>query len=374
MFSNASTRFFPVTLTVAGAVAALLSLSAAAAPGHPPVGPTLAGPPDVMFFAASDGACPPAPQFEARSDMLDPLAEAVKNAPYSAVGTTEVVKELADGNRIVRNNTMRYYRDGSGRTRTEYSLGAIGPFTPDRLQMLVTITDPVAGQRYVLHSAIKRADVFKLAGGPGGGGARTGFFFQHFEAGQAVGGVFGSDGGPTTDVVTQGPAPPPVAVTSGSLDVPPPGNVMFMLRAAPAAGIAGCRMETKPLPEATSLGERTIEGLKVTGSRREFTIEAGAVGNEQPMTVSTEQWFSPELGVAVASTHHDPMLGDTNYRLTQISRTEPDASLFKVPADYTKQEVPGPNVHIQTFEAPLPPPQGSTQRVDPAMQPTFTAK
>jgi hypothetical protein len=355
MFSKASNTFAPIAITVAGAVSALLSLSAAAAPGTP-VGPTLAGPPDVMFFSAAEGGCPPAPQFEARGALLDPLAGAVKNAPYSGVGTTEVVKELADGNRIVRKNTMRYYRDGSGRTRTEYSLGAIGPFTPDRTQTLVTINDPVAGQRYVLNSALKRADVLKLGGsGSAGGEARAGFFVRHLEAGQVAGGVFGSDG-PVTDVATAlPPLPPlpPVAVTSGSLEAPP-GNVTFTLRAAPAAGIAGCRMETKPLPAALSLGERTIEGLKVTGSRREFNIEAGAVGNEQPMTVSTEQWFSAELGVVVASTHRDPMIGDTSYKLTQISRAEPDASLFKVPADYTKQEVPGPSIHIQTFEAPPP--------------------
>jgi hypothetical protein len=354
MFSTASSKFAPVTITVAGTVAALLSLSAAAAPGTPATQVTTAGPPDVMFYSAAEGGCPLAPQFEARGGMLDPLAEAVKNAPYSAVGTTEVVQELADGNRIVRNNTMRYYRDGSGRTRTEYSLAAIGPFTPDRTQTIVTVSDPVAGERYVLHSAMKRADVFKL-GGPGQ--PHAGFFFKRMEAGQGV--VAGTMAG--TDAM---PAQPPVMVTSGSLDGPP-GNATFVMRAAPGIAAGGCKMETKPLPEAQSLGERTIEGLRVTGSRREFTIEAGAVGNEQPMTVSTEQWFSPELGVAVSSTHHDPMIGDTSYRLTQISRAEPDASLFKVPADYTKQEVPGPNLHIQTFEMALPPPQGATQRVTP---------
>src|SRR5262245_46721440 len=91
--------------------------------------------------------------------QLSPPTEAIKNAPYSAVGTTEVVTTLADGNRITRTNTMRYYRDSAGRTRTEYQLAAIGPFVPEEAQSIVTITDPVSKQQYVLHPGMKRADV-----------------------------------------------------------------------------------------------------------------------------------------------------------------------------------------------------------------------
>jgi len=115
----------------------------------------------------------------------------------------------------------------------------------------------------------------------------------------------------------------------------PGGDVLF-IAAQPA--IAGCTdgPNTKPAPQAVSIGERRIEGLKVTGSRLEFVIAAGEVGNEQPITVRTDQWFSPELGVVVSSTHNDPMIGETTYRLEQIDRKEPDAALFAVPGDYSK--------------------------------------
>ena len=362
--------------TVAGAVAALLSISAVAAPGTPAPQAAPTGPQgDVMFYSATGTGCAPdVAHFNARVAQKEPQAEAVKNAPYSGVGSTEVVNTLADGNRIVRNNTMKYYRDSSGRTRTEYSLSAIGPFTPDSTQTIVTITDPVAGERYVLRSSAKRADVFKLNGGGGPGQAHTGFFFKSIQTGPGgeAGGVVVNN-----DVMTTMPAPP-VMVTSGSLDGPP-GNAVFVMRAAPgmvtAAAAGGCKIETKPLPEAKSLGERTIEGLKVTGSRREFTIDAGAVGNEQPMVVSTEQWFSPDLGVVVASSHHDPMIGDTNYKLTQISRAEPDASLFKIPADFTRQDIAPVNFKLQKLEPGAAPPQGRAERVDPAMKPAaYTGK
>src|SRR5687768_5059814 len=62
---------------------------------------------------------------------LNSPAEVVEDAPYYGVGTTEMVNTLADGNRIVQKNTMRYYRDSAGRTRTEYQLAAVGPFTLD---------------------------------------------------------------------------------------------------------------------------------------------------------------------------------------------------------------------------------------------------
>ena len=120
------------------------------------------------------------------------------------------------------------------------------------------------------------------------------------------------------------------------------GDVFFVTGGpAVAVAVAGCAAapNAKPAPQAVSIGERRIEGLKVTGSRLEFTIAAGEVGNEQPITVRTDQWFSPELGVVVSSTHNDPMIGQTTYRLEQINRAEPDASLFAVPADYARSPV-----------------------------------
>src|SRR5262245_57323754 len=216
--------------TVGGAAAALLSISAVAAPGTPaPQAAPTAPQNDVMFYSASGVGCGPGlVHLNARVAPKEPPAEAVKNAPYSGVGTTEVVNTLADGNRIVRNNTMKYYRDSSGRTRTEYSLSAIGPFTPDSTQTIVTINDPVAGARYVLNSAAKRADVFKLTGGAPGQ-PHAGFFFKSMQTGPGgeAGGVVINN-----DVMTTMPAPPPVMVTSGSLDGPP-GNAMFVMRAAP---------------------------------------------------------------------------------------------------------------------------------------------
>jgi hypothetical protein len=288
---------------------------------------------------------------------MEPRGDAVKkDAPYSGVGTSEIVTTLADGNRIVRTNTMKYYRDSRGRTRTEYSLAAIGPFTPEQAQSVVTITDPVEGKRYVLHSAKKHADILplpELRMGKNADGNEVGVTTRAAPAGnvmytqKAFAGAAGAERigvatGPGPRVTGAAPVGPPVMVMSQTIAALPPANAGFIMQyAAPPPGAmgAGCQPNAKPLPSPTSMGERIIEGLKVTGTRMEFTIDAGAVGNEQPIIVSSEQWFSSDLGVVVASNVRDPMMGDTTYKLEQVSRAEPDPTLFTIPSDYTTTDV-----------------------------------
>jgi hypothetical protein len=48
----------------------------------------------------------------------------------------------------------------------------------------------------------------------------------------------------------------------------------------------------------------------------------------------TEVWTSPDLKTIVSSKRSDPRMGDQTFRLTNIVRSEPDASLFTVPSDY----------------------------------------
>jgi len=222
-----------------------------------------------------------------------PEAESPKSgAPYSASGTTETVQTLADGNRIVHTNASRYYRDSSGRTRTELSLSAVGPFTLEASSTVVMITDPVAKQRFVLHPEQKRADVLPL--GP-----------VALVAGGTAGAKHTADAGRAT-------------VSSGT-----PGRCM------PGAGS----------PTTVSLGQKTLAGLQTSGTKTEYTIPAGQIGNEQPITVTSEKWVSEELGVTVSSTVHDPMIGDTQFHLHQIERADPDPSLFAVPTDYALNDV-----------------------------------
>jgi hypothetical protein len=64
----------------------------------------------------------------------------------------------------------------------------------------------------------------------------------------------------------------------------------------------------------------------------------GQIGNEKAIVVVSEHWYSADLQMVVKSTRNDPRFGETTYTVTSIQRTEPAASLFTVPADYTVQQ------------------------------------
>jgi len=59
---------------------------------------------------------------------------------------------------------------------------------------------------------------------------------------------------------------------------------------------------------------------------------------DQPITITSEEWTSPDLKVLVMTHHSDPRSGESTYRLTNIIRAEPDRSLFMVPPDYTVKD------------------------------------
>lgn len=87
-----------------------------------------------------------------------------------------------------------------------------------------------------------------------------------------------------------------------------------------------------------SLGKQNIEGVECEGTREITTIAAGEMGNELPINITTETWYSPELQVTVLRKFNDPRYGEDTYRLTNINRAEPSKDLFVVPSDYTVKE------------------------------------
>lgn len=239
-----------------------------------------------------------------------PIENPVKGAPYSADVVVETTQALADGNHISHQDTGRVYRDSEGRTRREQS-GALSVVTRDQpivstKKTVVSIVDPVAGMSYSLDTEHKIAWRTPIA---------TGAAVQEelarvkealvqaqrakMEEGRARGGGMVEPGG--------GPA------------------------GARARGSSGDTAEGTRGP----LQQKTIDGIPVEGRVNTRVIPAGAIGNDLPITITSEEWTSPELHVLVMTRHSDPRTGDTTYRLTNIVRTEPDPSLFVVPADFT---------------------------------------
>jgi hypothetical protein len=81
-----------------------------------------------------------------------------------------------------------------------------------------------------------------------------------------------------------------------------------------------------------------IEGVRADGTRITITIPAGAIGNEQPIRIVSERWYSPELQLELLYKHSDPRTGETVRKVVNISRSEPPRSLFEAPADYKVTE------------------------------------
>jgi TonB family protein len=128
------------------------------------------------------------------------------------------------------------------------------------------------------------------------------------------------------------------------------GNVMLMRTRTP-----GDHAEPPPFAESReSLGKQSVEGIEAEGTRTTITIPAGAMGNERPILIVSERWYSAELQTVVMTKHSDPRFGETTYRLTNISRSEPDHSLFEVPAGYTVNDLgSAPGAQLKMLERKL---------------------
>jgi hypothetical protein len=236
----------------------------------------------------------------------------VKGAPYSAVASTEMNQVLSDGNEISHKMTSNIYRDSQGRTRREEEFAAIGPLVVNGKQPhgVIFINDPVTGADYILEPENKIAR--KMPSLPADGIVTNRFF------GTAAGTLHVSGSRVEEGQVSAGPKLERMQVSVG------PGGPM------PAE--SPFQTSTEPL------GQQTIEGVAAEGKRMTTTIPAGTMGNQRPINIVTEEWFSSELQAVVQSTTKDPRMGETTYRLTNIQRTEPPATLFSVPADYTVKD------------------------------------
>jgi TonB family protein len=124
-----------------------------------------------------------------------------------------------------------------------------------------------------------------------------------------------------------------------SEDAPPSGGVTMMRTPAPDGDGLPMKM-AMPKPVTESLGKQIIEGVEAEGTRSTVTFPAGAMGNERPINIVSERWYSPELQTVVMTKHSDPRFGETSYRLTNINRSEPARTLFEVPSDYALKEEP----------------------------------
>ncbi len=93
--------------------------------------------------------------------------------------------------------------------------------------------------------------------------------------------------------------------------------------------------------KSESLGTKAIDGVSAAGTRVTFEIPAGQIGNDKPMQVVSERWFSDDLQVVVMSRHLDPLSGEHIFKLVNIKRNEPSSDLFIIPNGFKVENRPG---------------------------------
>jgi hypothetical protein len=204
--------------------------------------------------------------------------QVVKGIPYTAHAVTSTERVLLTGTKISTSVNALVARDSEGRTRREQTLLAIGGLSVERSESptLIVIQDPVKMVNYVLD--------------------------------------------PRTHVVRMNRRQPPL-------------NSEEARRREERRREEVNRRE--PRGERTeSLGAKVIDGIKAEGRRTVTTFPIGSVHNSAPIEVVAETWYSPELQEVIYTRRVDPRSGESTYRLTEIKRGDPPASLFEVPADY----------------------------------------
>jgi hypothetical protein len=222
------------------------------------------------------------------------MAQPVLGAPFAATEVNETNQTLADGTRIHKENSTQVYRDGAGRTRRDAGNTSI-------------IMDPVAKVRYSINHEHKTATampmnlVKKVVSGP-------------------------------VNVTTSATVAWTVTYNSengkAAAFLAPPNGEEQSLRLK-VGEVRGNNEE---------LGTQTMEGVVAQGTRTTRTIPVGDIGNDRPINVTSERWYSPQLSTIMMTKQNDPRTGENTFRLSNVKLGEPDPTLFQIPAGYQLTE------------------------------------
>jgi hypothetical protein len=209
------------------------------------------------------------------------MVSSIAGCPFSAVVEIKHTQTLGDGSHIVTKVKALSYRDSSGRVGYQsYAVTDTDKDASERPNM-IEIYDPVAGFVYMILPFRNAAWRSKLSGPA----PAVGDLPRHFYSAEA---------------------------------------------AVPSAG-----PDSRVKLVVEYLGSQRMQGVRVIGTRTVRTIPVGVEGNDRELTVISETWFSRELGFKLLEKTSDPRSKDREMRVTTLELSEPDPTLFQVPAGYT---------------------------------------
>jgi hypothetical protein len=213
-------------------------------------------------------------EIQEKLELLSAHSKVVTGKPYFASSTTEIVQTLSDGNRIIQHSSSVIYRDSQGRTRREQTFPS---FDAHPGETKIFIDDPVAQTAYVLDPHEKIAHTISSS-----------------------------------------------------------REVMLKLERSSdtMANVKLPKLDEQHDIVTDPLGAKNIQGVSCIGKRQTITIPAGQVGNERPIAIVTETWFSPDIEAVVQSTTTDPRFGQSTYTLNNLQLKDQPIALFTLPGNY----------------------------------------
>ena len=232
--------------------------------------------------------------------QLNKPEKPVVGTAFSADRSVRIVQHLANGMPLTHEIKGHIYRSADGLERYDGTIPSTDPAHPDPTTMIY-ILDRVKRTGVLLNSRLKTATVETL---------------------------------PTTATV----------------------SVSFLALQQPRVQNQLIRPENLV---TTDLGKRTLDMMPLVGKRVTGTIPAGKIGNDQPLPVTTDVWFAPQLKLLVNEVEKNPLSGERTFELTNIRAEEPDPTLFDIPEGYTVKDRPAvPSTMPSMLKESAAPPSG----------------
>ena len=193
-------------------------------------------------------------------------------APFSLTLYTEWARPLGNGGTITFTNQRRIIRDSRGRIFQERAALVPKNTKLESFVSTIQITDPAQHTWYNCIVATKVCDLYRY----------------HLSTADKF--------APVRD-----------------------GNLIY----------SGGSSQDEDLGVSSTLGEDTH------GYRETKTINPGVTGNDQPIVIVREFWYSPRLAINLISTVDSPFSGHQVFTARDLSSSEPDPAIFEIPDGYT---------------------------------------
>ncbi|MDR3733999.1 MAG: hypothetical protein P4L10_00515 [Acidobacteriaceae bacterium] len=225
------------------------------------------------------------------------ISSPVTGQPFALTEKQTTVRTGPDGTRFTSYEETRKYRDAQGRTRvTKTMIRADG----SSWVLRDSIEDPVARQRISLNTTSKTAMLYRY------------------------------------------PAAAPAAKTAEPVS---PEKLAELKKKAQEHHESFKAKYGEFVRE--KLSGKQIAGIYAEGERTTQTVPAGAQENDREFKVITETWTSPDLKIALYYSLQDPRIGTTTTEVADLSRTDPDPSVFQVPEGYKVRDITPKSATLQ---------------------------